>query len=389
MNGLERDRPRWSDRRRESRGQTKGENGMPERKPMHPALVTRRILLGAAGALAALPAFADAISSAKMTALGGMVGGSRLKKKPPYRIGFSNGFSGNTWRTEMLASLHQEVSRQPDVKDLTVIDGEGSITKQVNDIENLAAQEVDAILCIANSGTAVAPSLRKATREGIITVPFNLPVAGTDWTAYTGTDPANKGYVLAKWLRETLNGKGRIIALGGIPGNSYTAAAWAGAKKAFAGSEIDILAFKDAYWEEDRAKVVTADLIAAYPEIDGIWADGAQDSAGSELALLAAHRPLVPATGDDYNGLLKLYAAHRASEPKFDIAELSEPTWESVIALSLALKLLRGEQVPKQTIITPQLITSANYQHYIRPDLPDGVYVDTILSQTELKKLFG
>lgn len=351
--------------------------------------ISRRTVLGAAGALVALPAFADAISSAKMTATGGVVGGSSLKKKPPYRIGFSNGFSGNTWRTEMLASLHQEVGRQPDVKQLTVIDGEGSITKQVHDIENLAAQEVDAILCIANSGTSVAPALRKATREGIVTVPFNLPVSGTDWTAYTGTDPANKGYVLAKWLREKLNGSGKIIALGGIPGNSYTAAAWAGANKAFAGSQIHVLAFKDASWEEDRAKVVTANLIAAYPEIDGIWADGAQDSAGAELALLAAHRPLVPATGDDFNGLLKLYAKEHANQPKFDIAELSEPTWESVIALRLALKLLRGEQVPKQTIITPQLITSANYQNYIRPNLPDGVYVDTILSEAELNKLFG
>jgi len=352
-------------------------------------LIGRRMLLGGAGALAALPALADAISSAKMTASGGMAGGPQLKKKPPYRIGFSNGFSGNTWRTEMLASLRLEVSRQPEVKQLTVIDGEGSITKQVHDIENLAAQEVDAILCIANSGTAVAPALARATREGIVTVPFNLPVAGTNWTAYTGTDPTNKGYVLAKWLRGKLDGRGKIIALGGIPGNSYTAAAWAGAKRAFAGSAIDVLAFKDANWEEDRAKVVTADLLAAYPVIDGIWADGAQDGAGAELALLAAHRPLVPVTGDDYNGLLKLYAKYHATEPKFDIAELSEPTWESVVALRLALKLLGGLKVPKQTIITPQLITSANYTQYIKPDLPDGVYVDTNLSEAQLEKLFG
>ncbi|HUC18180.1 MAG TPA: substrate-binding domain-containing protein [Acetobacteraceae bacterium] len=349
----------------------------------------RRTLLGAAGALVAMPAFADVISSAKMTASGGMVGGAATRKKPPYRIGFSNGFSGNTWRTEMLASLHNEANRHPEIKQLIVIDGQGSITKQVHDIQNLAAQEVDAILCIANSGTAVAPALRTATHEGIVTVPFNLPVSGTEWTAYTGTDPSNKGYVLAKWLRGVLNGEGKIIALGGIPGNSYTAAAWAGAKKAFAGSKIEVLAFKDAFWEEDKAKVVTADLLAAYPEIDGIWADGAQDGAGAELALLAAHRPLVPVTGDDYNGLLKLYARYHASEPKFDIAELSEPTWESVVALRLALKLLRGEQVPKETIITPQLITSANYQQYIRADLPDGVYVDTNLTQAQLKTLFG
>ena len=41
----------------------------------------------------------------------------------------------------------------------------------------------------------------------------------------------------------------------------YTASK-AGAKKAFEGSNIQVLAFKDASWEEDKAKVVMADLIA-------------------------------------------------------------------------------------------------------------------------------
>ena len=41
-----------------------------------------------------------------------------------------------------------------------------------------------------------------------------------------------------------------------------------------------VLAFRDAYWEEDRAKVVMADLIAAYPEI-GRVGHGSDSSAKS------------------------------------------------------------------------------------------------------------
>jgi ribose transport system substrate-binding protein len=105
-------------------------------------------------------------------------------------------------------------------------------------------------------------------------------------------------------------------------------------------------------------------------------------------ALLDAKRPLVPVTGDDYNGLLKLYDQQKASQPKFNIGLLSEPNWESVIALRTAIKLLHGEDVPKRQIIEPQLITSANYKNYLRSDLPDGVFVDTDLSDDELKALF-
>jgi len=132
-----------------------------------------------------------------------------------------------------------------------------------------------------------------------------------------------------------------------------------------------------------------SDLIAAYPQIDGIWADGGQVTAGASKALLAAGRPLVPVTGDDYNGLLKLYDAEKAKQPRFDIGLISEPTWEGVVALRMALALLRGEEIQKQLIITPKLITKDNYKHYMRPDLADGVFTDTNLSDEELKKIFS
>ncbi len=345
--------------------------------------------LGFSTVVRAFPGLADdVISKAKIVPTGETVSGAKYKKNGPFRIGFSNGFSGNTWRTECLYTVKKEAARHKDLADFIIVDGQGDIAKQVNDIENLVSQNVDAILCIPNSGSAVAPALRDATKQGIVTVPFNLPVDGEGWTAYTGTDPQKKGFELGKWLRGALGDSGKIVALGGLPGNSYTAAAWAGAQKAMEGSKIQVLAFRDASWEEDRAKVIMADLIAAYPEIEGVWCDGSQDAAGAMKALLGAKRPLVPVTGDDYNGLLKLYDQQKANYPKFDIGLVSEPSWESVVALRIALKLLRGEDVPKRQIIEPQLITSENYKNYLRPDLADGVFVDTDLSDDELKALF-
>jgi ribose transport system substrate-binding protein len=329
---------------------------------------------------------ADVISSAKIEASSDMAKG--VQKSGKLRIGFSNGFSGNTWRTECLTSMLNEARANADKYDLLVVDGQGDISKQVNDIDDLIAQNVDALLCIPNSGTAVVPALRKATRAGIVTVPFNLPVEGQNWTAFIGTDPKRKGATTGRALNDFLGGHGKIVALGGLPGNSYTAACWAGAKSQF-GAGIEVLAFKDASWQEDRAKVVMADLIAAYPNIDGIWCDGAQDAAGALRALMAAGRPLVPVTGDDYNGLFKLYDAEKGRNPRFRIACVSEPTWEGVVALRTAVKLLSGQEVPKQQIISPILIDGSNYGQYLKKDLPDGVFVDTLLSDADLKKLFS
>ena len=60
-------------------------------------------------------------------------------------------------------------------------------------------------------------------KAGITTVPFNLPVDGEEWHAFIGTDPEKKGGMTGKYLNDALGGKGKIVALGGLPGNSYTA----------------------------------------------------------------------------------------------------------------------------------------------------------------------
>ena len=84
-------------------------------------------------------------------------------------------------------------------------------------------------------------------------MPFNLPVDGDAWSSYVGTDPVKKGKALGKWLRDALGGKGKIVALGGLPGNSYTAAGWDGRRRRSAPS-IEVLAFKDAYWRRTRPR---------------------------------------------------------------------------------------------------------------------------------------
>jgi ribose transport system substrate-binding protein len=180
--------------------------------------------------LAAFGGLAVAQESAELIPVGAMVKGKA--KKGPYRVGFSNGFLGNSWRAMCIAALQAEAAKTPDIKEFVIADGQGDINKQVNDIEGLINQQHDAILIIANSGAAVAPIVKQATDEGIVTAPFNLPIDGEGWSTYVGTDPEKKGAILGKWLSDALGGKGRIVALGGLPGNSYTAAGWEGAQAA-------------------------------------------------------------------------------------------------------------------------------------------------------------
>jgi ribose transport system substrate-binding protein len=309
------------------------------------------------------------------------------EKQEKITIGFSNGFSGNVWRAMMLHSVKNEAAKYPNVE-FIVVDGQGDISKQVNDIQSLIAMDVDGIMLIPNSPQAVEPVLIEARERGIKVCNFNLPLENEDaYDIYVGTDMVNKGYRVVSWLVEELDGRGKVVALGGIPGNSGTAQWMKGAEKALDGTDIEILAYRDAYWQEDKAKIIMADLINAYGQIDGILADGGGPAAGALKALLDAGRPLVPSTGDDYNGLYKLYMKYKDEYPAFDIGTISEPTWQSREAFKALVKLLQGEPMDEWVVVKPDLITGEDVGDYVKPDFPDALFLDNDLSDATLREL--
>ncbi len=357
---------------------------------MSPTLPRRALLATAAASLLAAPArAADPIAAATITPQGSTVTGQA--RPGPWRIGFSDGYGATPWRRMCLAELQRAVAAQPhQVAQLIVHDAEGDPHRQMSQINDLTRAKVDAILCIPSAADPVAVALANATARGIVTVPFTLPVGGTAWSSYVGTDKTGKGAALAKWLAGALGGRGKVVALGGVPGNPYSGALWAGAQTVWKGTGIEVLRFDPAFWDRERARAVMAGLLGALPVIDGIWCDGGQDAAGALDALLAARRPLLPVTGDDYNGLLKLHAAVTAGGARgFPFGLLSEPTWQSVIALRTATTLLGGGTVSKQQFVLPAMITADNYRQYIRPRLPDAVLVDTTLDDATLQRIFA
>lgn len=317
------------------------------------------------------------------------------KPKNGYTIGFAEGFCANSWRKEMLYAfnlLAQKYEKEGLVKKTVVTCANDSVSGQIANINTMIGEHVNAILLIANSGSAVVPVVTKATNAGIVTVPFNLPLTGGSYSAYIGTSPCLKAQDNARNLVSYVKGKsGGIVALGGTPGNSYTEEGWACAQKIIAAAHVRVLSFRWASWEPDQAKSVMSSVIASYPNISGIWSDGSQNCLGAEEALVAAGRPAVSCTGDDYNGYLKFWINEHAKYPGFKLSAVPEPpAEESTLALQDAVQLLEGHQVSKQDILHPPIITDANIGKYVQMNLPDDVFdFSQPLVAAQLRKLFA
>ncbi|MFS8629238.1 MAG: ABC transporter substrate-binding protein [Limnochordales bacterium] len=319
-----------------------------------------------------------------------MVDTTAFKKDPPYRIGFVTIFQANTWAVQFTQELFEEAARQGDlIAEVIHLDAQGEIPRQIAAVEDLIARGVDAIVIDPISPRALEGVLKLAQSRGIPVIAASSQIPLDQVTAWVGRDDAEYGRLTALWLVEQLGGKGNIIALDGIAGNPVAEERWRGAKEVFDQYPgIRVLTRQFADWGFAQAKATMANLLPAYPDIDGIWSGGGAMTQGAIEAFVDAGRPLVPMVGEGNNGFLLDWIKY--SEQGFTSFAFNNPTNHTALALRLALKALRGEPIPKQVYATaPYIYSVEQAKVYARPDLAEGYWVGHTLSESTLQQLWG
>lgn len=310
-------------------------------------------------------------------------------KAGPYVIGLSNSFSGNSWRAEMVASFKyaaQQLKEKGILKDYIVADATGSTANQIQQIQNLIAQGVNAILIDANSATALNPVIEQAHKAGILVVSFDNTVT-SPYAINVTVNQVDWGKLTGEWLAKKLDGKGNIIVLNGQAGSPVSNQRWDGAKEVLAKyPNIKILTKVNANWDQGTAQQDVANLLPSFSDINGIWSQGGAMTLGAIYAFQAAGRPLVPMTGEANNGLLKFWYQHKST---FDTIAPASPTGLSEQALQIAVEALQGKQVEQNNVPPPPVVTAATLDQTVKLNMPDSLWLPTNLPDSVLKALFG
>ncbi|MBB4122607.1 ABC transporter substrate-binding protein [Martelella radicis] len=304
-----------------------------------------------------------------------------------YTVGYDNYFNGNSWSVQLSREFEAEAERNADTVDVIYTESEMKADRQVSNIEDMITRGVDAIVFTPISPTAVIPVLKKAEAQGIKIVLLASTIRSDDYDALVTVDDVDFGKAGAEWLAEKLGGEGRIIALNGISGISASDDRWEGAEAVFdAYPGIEVISVVDAGWDYAKAKVAVSNLLAANPEVDGVWSQGGSMTLGAIDAFDAAQRPLVPMTGEDNNGYLKRWAALESDG--YESVAPSKPTWLGSEALLVAIDLLEGEEVEKDKVYEVPMITSENLSEFTRDDLSDSFWANTRLSDEQIRATF-
>ncbi|WP_164881637.1 ABC transporter substrate-binding protein [Paenirhodobacter populi] len=333
------------------------------------------------------PAFADApeLNPALSPVAGAPMVDLPASTKQSFVLGFSNISVVNTWRVQMVEELKNEAALHPEISQLIISDAGGDVNRQVADIESLIARGVDAILVSPGSEVALNGALEKAHAAGIPTIIFSSNATPEHYTVKLLADDAQFGRDGAKFLAEALGGKGNVIALRGISGNSIDNDRFRGVTEVFADyPDIRIIDQGFGDWAYDKGKQVCESLLIAHPDVQGIWSSGGAMTQACAEVLEENGLPMIPMTGEANNGFLRTWKEKGLQS----VAPVS-PTWFGQQGVIAALRVLEGAPIARDNLVNPPPILGDQIDGFYRADLGDAYWVGSPLPDEKLKELYG
>lgn len=173
---------------------------------------------------------------------------------------------------------------------------ETKVSQQIDILRNLMTKQVDGIAYAATDAKALAPVTKEALDQGIPVAMFdsgtnpqpdNVPLYATDNKA-AAVEAAHR------MAEELGSGKQQVAIIQFQPGASTNTARVSGFKKGLKQhSNIELVDIQASHSSVTTARRVTADILTAHPELDGIFAANEPSVLGAVQAVEAAGK-----TGD-------------------------------------------------------------------------------------------
>lgn len=350
------------------------------------AKLTRRALIASAALFAMLATGACNVDSDSDAAAGS--GASTAPKA--LKVGWSTIYLAPSWMQQTLKMLEDDVATLKaagKVSGYETFNANGDTSQQIAQIQAMIQQKYDVILVDAGSSTALNPVLEQAVTAGITVVNFDSLVT-SDKVIRVGTDQVEWGRMMAQWLADKLGGSGQVIAMNGPAGVSVSEDRWKGAEAVFQKYPgIKIVANVHSEYNLAPAAQAFASAYQANPKITGVFSQGGALSAAALQTLIKQNAKLVPITGENYNGFLKMWAEKKATG--FSSIATAQPNYLSVIALEAAVAKAAGVNVPANITVPLPEITDDNLGEFVKADQPDDSYPIQMIPQSDIDKLIG
>jgi ribose transport system substrate-binding protein len=256
----------------------------------------------------------------------------------------------------------------PNIK--VVVKTSPSAAAQVSALEDLsAAGNLDALVILPFSSDELTGPVQSVADAGtFITVVDRGLTDPSIQDLYVAGDNIAVGSTTAKFLVDSLGGKGDVVVLRGIP-TVIDDERIQGFQEGLEGSDIKILDIQYANWNSDEAFSLMQDYLAKYPHIDAVWANDDDMLLGVLEAINQSGRTEIKyALGG--NGMKEIIEKVMAGDAMTPI-ETPYPPSMIKTAIYMTAAQFNGQAPVRGTVkLDAPLITKDNAAEYYFPDSP-------------------
>ncbi len=289
-------------------------------------------------------------------------GGGALAQTAPdehrFNIAFAQDTLGNDWRLAQTRGLEAAFRRYPEVR-FIYTDAGGNSAQQVQDIEDLVARGIDLLITSPRDAELMAPVIERVKSRGIPVVLLSRSTSSNAHDSFIRADNRDIARQAARRLADRLGGSGRILMLQHIPTTTPAIERTEGfVDELRRYPDMHIVAIKRADSLRDKAIMAIEEALAEGLQFDAIYAQSDSMASGARTALRRAgiDPASIPIIGIDY--ISEAREAIRLGEQD---ASFVYPTFAAEGA-DVAMRILRGESVPREIIVPSQMVTRDNVE---------------------------
>lgn len=237
-----------------------------------------------------------------------------------------------------------------------------STEQQIRLINSQIKSGVNAIVISPVDTRLAVPALKAAHDAGIKIVniderlnPEALTANALYFVPYIGVDSEQGAYQAAKFIANQITRPTEVAIVEGVPGTATAIARQHGAHRAFQENRhLRVVPAGAANWKADEAYELAQRLFKAHPKIGAVYCANDLMGIGVIKYLQESRNSKVLVGG--FDALEEAKGAIRAGQMAVTVDQRA--ALQGYLGVTSALKMLRGEEVPKVFLVETQLVSA-------------------------------
>lgn len=259
-------------------------------------------------------------------------------------------------------SVEAEAAKQ-NIKVITV-DAKGDGPTQVNQVQDLLTQKIDALIYIPAGAAAATVPTKLAQAAGIPVINIDRNAAGAPGNTFIATNSVESAKAVCAHIIKQAGAAGNMVIIHGQKGTTPEVDRSKGCMdvvKANPGVKIVAEQFSN-LWSQDEGFQITQNILQAHPDVTIVFAEADGLALGAAQAIKVAN-PSGKIWVAGFDG--DTAALEALKNGVFDVTATQQTQLMGRMAVQNAVKLVGGEKVPAEQLLDATLTTKENVAGFI------------------------